>query len=134
MRCTTRSVHMGMEDGWQGMRQSVEVLLDMYGDGSANEGGVRGARGAVASRMTAQPGGQVLHHCPHLNVTLCRWSVIGTSRGQDVRVVAWNPLAWPRSHWLRLPVRVPDGSRLVVRDAAGAEVPSQASWAGALIL
>jgi len=114
-------LHGGMEGAWQGARQTAEAVLGLYG--GQGDGGP-GGRGPAPLGGTLAP---VLHHCPHLNVTLCQWSAAATASGKNLLVVAWNPLGWEARPWIRFPVsRPPPGRRLAALDAATAEeLPSQ---------
>ncbi|XP_074275155.1 putative alpha-mannosidase At5g13980 [Silene latifolia] len=60
--------------------------------------------------------------CPLMNISYCPASEIGLSRGKNLVVVVYNPLAWQREDIIRLPVT---SENVMVRDYEGREIESQ---------
>lgn len=50
----------------------------------------------------------LLQQCPHLNVSVCEISVTSSQKDSDFIIVAYNPLAWPRTSPVRVPIDADD--------------------------
>lgn len=84
--------------------------------------GADAANGLLSARLSAE--GETLTDCPLLNASLCGPSSL-LKPGDAVTLQLWNPLAWPSTQPVRLPVPPSSRVRVTVRGADGARVPSQ---------
>eukprot|EP00884_Botryococcus_braunii_P017884 jgi/Botrbrau1/477/Bobra.110_2s0114.1 len=103
----------------KGLAEAQEVVLEALGEliYPTSEEGVP---------VDKEVGGPQLSHCPLLNASVCAASVAASRAGVPFRVVAYNPLAWPRSQGLRIPLSPASPSfTFLVLDSAGKKVPAQ---------
>ncbi len=56
------------------------------------------------SEGVAHRGSGRLSHCSYLNASVCHPTVEMSRLGHDILVAIYNPLAWPRSEGVRVPI------------------------------
>lgn len=116
----------GVEDAAETQVQSQSqsqprALAQSQSQTQTQDGAQAGAESQ--SRKEAQCLGALeFNMCPMLNITYCPTSQADVAAGKTIVVAAYNPLAWEREEYLRVPVV---SSEVAVTDSLGQPVESQ---------
>lgn len=83
----------------------VEAALGQrLGLNSRTPGTQHSSSGAAIDSDISSGGGGGLAHCRLLNITVCAPTVAASRAGTGFSVALYNPLAWRRTHHIRIPI------------------------------